>query len=97
MSVKLGRRTLLQGLGGVAVGLPLLECMMGGSRKARAQSAAPITRYAIVFAGQALGGDGWERDRYQVAGTRKQESGHFIVPQQVADLRGWLHRVLPPG
>lgn len=24
-------------------------------------------------------------------------SGHFIVAQQMADLRGWLHAVLPPG
>ncbi|HWA77112.1 MAG TPA: DUF1552 domain-containing protein [Polyangiaceae bacterium] len=82
MSLRIGRRTLLRGLGGAAVGLPLLECMLNQSREARAQSAAPIVRYAIVFAGQALGGDEWERDRYQLAGVRKQETGHFIVPAQ---------------
>jgi len=76
----LPRRTLLRGLGGVAVGLPVLECMLNGNGDAYAQAAGALPkRYCIVFAGQALGGDGWEEDKYQVAGTRKTESGHFIA------------------
>ncbi len=75
----LPRRTLLRGLGGVAVGLPLLECMLDGHGEALAQSGALPKRYAIVFAGQSIGGDGWEEDRYMVAGERKQEGGHFIA------------------
>jgi hypothetical protein len=56
--------------------------MLSNLREARAQSATPVRRYAIVFAGQALGGDEWEHDRYQLAGVRKQETGHYIVPAQ---------------
>jgi hypothetical protein len=81
-TVRLGRRALLRGLGGAAIGLPLLDCMLSSPRDARAQSATPVKRYAIVFAGQALGGDEWEHDRYQLAGVRKQEAGHYIVPAQ---------------
>jgi hypothetical protein len=62
------------------VGLPLLDCMLTNAREARAQGATPPSRYAIVFAGQALGGDEWAHDRYQLAGERKQEAGHYIVP-----------------
>lgn len=75
----LPRRTLLRGLGGVAVGLPVLECMLNGAGEALAQAGALPKRYAIVFAGQSIGGDGWEEDRYMVAGERVQETGHFIA------------------
>jgi hypothetical protein len=75
----LPRRTLLRGLGGVAVGLPVLECMLDGSGEALAQAGVLPKRYAIVFAGQSIGGDGWEEDRYMVAGERIQETGHFIA------------------
>lgn len=75
----LPRRTLLRGLGGVAVSLPVLECMLSPHGDAYAQSGALPKRYAIVFAGQTLGGDGWEEDKSQVAGERKTEGGHFIA------------------
>ncbi|HKY40630.1 MAG TPA: DUF1552 domain-containing protein [Polyangiaceae bacterium] len=75
----LPRRTLLRGLGGVAVGLPVLECMLNGNGDAYAQAGALPKRYAIVFAGQAIGGDSWEEDRHMVAGTRTQSSGHHIA------------------
>ncbi len=39
-SSSLNRRTLLRGLGGVAVGLPLLEAMLAGTSQAQAASAA---------------------------------------------------------
>jgi hypothetical protein len=86
MTIKLDRRTFIRGLGGVAIGLPVLECMLNGNGTAYAQSAAPLPkRYAIVFAGQSLGGDGWERDRNMVAGVRTQQAGHFIVPATAGD------------
>ena len=66
----LPRRTLLRGLGGVAVGLPVLECMLNGNGTAYAQAGELPKRYAIVFAGQAIGGDAWEEDRHMVAGER---------------------------
>jgi hypothetical protein len=81
MTLKLGRRTFLRGLGGVTLGLPVLECMLNGNGTAYAQSAGPLPkRYAIVFAGQSLGGDGWQRDQNMVAGVRTTEAGHFIAP-----------------
>jgi hypothetical protein len=82
MTFRLPRRTMLRALGGVAVGLPALECMLNSHGDALAQGADLPKRYAIVFAGQALGGDEWEEDRYMIAGERFQESGHFIVPAQ---------------
>ena len=55
-ALRLTRRTLLRGAGGVAVGLPLLEAMLD-SGSARAQAAAAPKRYLVVFDGQSLGGD----------------------------------------
>jgi hypothetical protein len=81
MSFRLSRRTLLRGVGGVAIGLPTLECMLNANGTAYAQSSAALPkRYAVVFAGQSIGGDGWERDKNMVAGKRFTESGHFIAP-----------------
>lgn len=82
MSFRLSRRTLLRGAGGVAVGLPVLECMLNSNGTAYASAEPLPRRYAIVFAGQALGGDGWDEDRQMVAGVRTQEAGHFIVPPE---------------
>jgi hypothetical protein len=83
MSLKLSRRTMLKGVGGVLVGLPVLECMLDskGVAYAQGQQALP-KRYAIVFAGQAIGGDGWAKDSQMVAGVRSTQSGHFIAPAQ---------------
>ncbi|HET7545669.1 MAG TPA: hypothetical protein VFK05_37635, partial [Polyangiaceae bacterium] len=75
----LSRRTVLRGLGGVAVGLPVLECMLDGNGDAYAQEGQLPKRYAIVFAGQTIGGDGWEENKSQIAGTGKTEGGHFIA------------------
>jgi hypothetical protein len=76
--MKLDRRTLLKGIGGAVVGLPLLECM-----EAYAQT-TPGTprRYAILFAGQALGGDGYAKTSSRVNGTSVNEGGHFIAPAE---------------
>ena len=54
-ALRLSRRTLLHGAGGVMVGLPLLEAMLDAG-PARAQTAAP-KRFLVVFDGQSLGGD----------------------------------------
>ncbi|MGK0360026.1 MAG: hypothetical protein ACI9U2_002332 [Bradymonadia bacterium] len=78
MSKTIHRRTVLRGLG-AAVALPWLECMVG--KPAMAQEIVP-KRYAIVFAGQSLGGDQWEQDRQQIRGERYQEAGHFIAPAE---------------
>jgi hypothetical protein len=82
MKFRLDRRTLLRGLGGAAVGLPVLECMLASNGDALAQGAPLPKRYAIVFAGQALGGDSWAENQQVVAGTRTTQSGHFIVPPE---------------
>jgi hypothetical protein len=79
---RLSRRTVLRGLGTAGVALPVLDCMLNDHGTAFAQSGALPLRYAIVFAGQAIGGDGWEEDKSQVGGTRLTETGHFIVPPE---------------
>ncbi len=54
---RLDRRAVLKGLGGVSIGLPLLEVMLDGP-KAFAQSVpAPPKRYVVFFNGQSLGAD----------------------------------------
>jgi hypothetical protein len=47
-SLKLSRRALLRGAGGIAVGLPFLE-IMAGSGSARAQAAAIPQRFVVFF------------------------------------------------
>jgi hypothetical protein len=79
---RLSRRTLLRGIGGIGVSLPVLDCMLNEHGTALAASGGMPRRYAVVFAGQAIGGDSWEEDRSQVAGVRIQEGGHFIVPPE---------------
>ena len=82
MTFRLSRRTVLRGAGGALVALPVLECMLNSNGTAYAQAGSLPRRYAIVFAGQAIGGDGWEEDRQMVAGVRTTEAGHFIVPPE---------------
>lgn len=74
---RISRRTVLRGLG-VAVGLPVLECML--DNRALAQGMSAPRRYALVFAGQSIGGDGWAKDAQVIAGRRYTEAGHFIAP-----------------
>ena len=52
----LDRRAVLKGLGGITLGLPLLEAMLD-SRAAFAQNAPPL-RYLVFFNGQSQGADG---------------------------------------
>ncbi|MDX2055239.1 MAG: DUF1552 domain-containing protein [Polyangiaceae bacterium] len=82
MSGKLNRRAVLRGVGGLAVSLPVLECMLNQHGTALAQGAALPKRYGIIFAGQAIGGDGWAKDNYILKGVRTTEAGHFIVPPE---------------
>ena len=90
-SFTLGRRTFLRGALGVAVALPVLECMLDGNGeqllerrlsggKARAQASGLPQRYGVVFAGQAIGADGTQRNKVRLNGTVSFEEGHFIVP-----------------
>src|SRR5687768_6724449 len=77
------RRTLLRLAAGAPVALPMLECMLNDSGTALAQSAdAPPKRYAIVFAGQALGGDDWAKNQQRINGQSVTQAGHHIVPAE---------------
>jgi hypothetical protein len=69
-------------MGGIGVGLPALECMLDSKGEAHAASGALPRRYAVVFAGQAIGGDSWAEDQSMVRGERITETGHFIVPPE---------------
>jgi hypothetical protein len=82
---RLNRRLMLQGLGGIAVGLPVLECMLNGhgTQLLGAQPSALPLRYGIVFAGQTIGGDGFAKNEHRIAGEVYTEEGHFIVPPEV--------------
>lgn len=82
---KISRRALLRGIGGVAIGLPVLEVMLDrhGERIVGASGATMPTRYAILFAGQSIGGDNWEQNRSRIAGTNVTQNGDFIAPPQV--------------
>ncbi len=84
MSQRVSRRAVLRGVGGIAVSLPVLECMLNSHGTALAQSGAMLPkRYGIVFAGQAIGGDNWADDSFVIKGVRTTEAGHFIVPPEV--------------
>src|SRR5262249_52319199 len=80
MTQRIRRRTLRRGALGVTVGPPVLEGMLNDHGTAFAQSNPLPQRFVVVFAGQSLGGDGWERDKNLVAGQRFTEAGHFIAP-----------------
>ncbi len=55
--VRLPRRTFLRGLGGAAVGLPLLDAMLNGNGTALAGGGDIPLRYAVCFGGFPLGCD----------------------------------------
>jgi hypothetical protein len=79
----ISRRTLLRGAGGVALGLPVLECMLNDHGTAQAQDGSALPAcYGIVFAGQALGGDDHEKDYQRVNGELMTQGGHFIAPPE---------------
>ncbi len=56
-SLKLGRRAILRGLGGVAIALPALEIMFDGKRSHAGPPGTIPKRYIVCFDGQSLGGD----------------------------------------
>jgi len=85
-SPKLHRRTLLRGAAGVTVALPVLDCMLNGNGTAYAQGQTIPRRYAIVFAGQALGGDDHEHNRSRVNGqlvTREAARDRWRIVAQL--------------
>jgi hypothetical protein len=57
MGARLSRRHLLRGLGGVSLGLPLLEIMLDGERAFAQAPPTPPKRYLVFFDGQSIGGD----------------------------------------
>lgn len=83
--LRLSRRTFLRGAGGVAVGLPVLEAMLPGRKTAWAQDdpGAPPRRYCLLFAGQAIGGDRFEKNESIVRGVRGRQEGDYVVPQRL--------------
>jgi hypothetical protein len=79
----LRRRTLLRGIGGAAVGLPLLDSMLDSHGTALAQGVGTLPkRYAIMFAGQPLGGDDYAKNEQRINGMNLTEEGHHIVPPE---------------
>jgi len=76
MAMKIDRRAVLKGMAGATVSLPLLECMLSAKRSA---AQTPPARYAILFAGQALGGDNYAKNESRVDGQNVTEGGHFIA------------------
>ena len=94
---KLSRRALLRGIGGAAVALPILECMLGrhGEKLATANAPGLPQRYALLFAGQALGGDNYEKTSSRIAGENIQEEGHFIAPAAVGQGYGVTTPLVP--
>lgn len=81
--MKLSRRTLLRGAGGAVVGLPVLECMLNSNGTRLANAQALPSRYSIVFAGQSLCGDHFEKNSQRIdGGSLYSEDGHFIAPSQ---------------
>lgn len=84
-SKSLSRRTILRGIGGAIVGLPVLDSMLdrNGEKLAQADSQGIPKRYALLFAGQALGGDQYEQDQSRIAGNTIREGGHFIAPTEL--------------
>lgn len=65
---RLHRRAVLKGLGGTAIGLPLLQVMLDG-QQAHAQAAMLAKRYIVFFDGQSLGADGDTRHNDFVPNT----------------------------
>ena len=83
MAIRLSRRTMLRGVGGVAVALPALECMFDSNGVAYAGGGgAPPMRYVLMFAGQSIGGDGWAHNEQRVDGVNVTEEGHYIAPPE---------------
>jgi hypothetical protein len=60
MATRLSRRTMLRGLGSVAIALPALEIM--APSRASADDAAPPKRFLVSFGGQCTGADGHAGD-----------------------------------
>ena len=56
MAIKLDRRTVLKGIGGTVLALPLLEAMTG-RKTARSANPTIPKRYILCFGGQSLGAD----------------------------------------
>jgi hypothetical protein len=56
--------------------------MLDSQGVAYAGGAEIPARYALVFAGQSIGGDGWAKNENRLAGQNFTEEGHFIAPAE---------------
>ncbi|HEY5922048.1 MAG TPA: DUF1552 domain-containing protein [Kofleriaceae bacterium] len=68
MAIKLDRRTVLKGIGGTILALPLLEAMTG-RKSARGADPNIPKRYIVCFGGQSLGADNDPVHNYYVPNT----------------------------
>jgi len=75
MSIRIGRRTLLKGLG-CSLGLPLLDVMLPTSAQAAA-SAAPVRMAFVFFPNGAI----------MPAWTPKEEGSKFEIPETLTSLK----------
>ena len=82
---KLSRRTLLRSAGGAALGLPLLEAMLGS--KGDAQDTAPPRRLVFMFSG-----NGPNQERWWPTGGESD----FVLAPSMAPLMPFRDRLLIP-
>lgn len=69
--------------------------MLNDHGTAYAGGAAIPRRYAIMCAGQALGGDNWAKNENRVNGMNFDEDGHFIAPAELGANYGITTPLVP--
>jgi hypothetical protein len=80
---RISRRTMLRGVGGAALALPLLECMLDS----RASAAGPPKRYVLCFGGFSITND--EADPGQQAFVPSKTGSQYDLKSAIAPLGGY--------
>ena len=86
MAIKISRRAMLTGIGGAAIGLPLLEAMVDNTGKAYSGGATNPQRFILCFDGQSLGADGDPIHNMYVPDT---VGADYDLPRALAPLAGY--------
>ncbi len=92
MAFKLSRRSILKGLGSVAIGLPILEAMLDRHGEALADQTSLPSRFFIGFMGQSLGADNdtapslWVPDGYGAGYDLKSALAPIAPVQSVVSI-----------